>query len=192
MPTNRASRAGPLTRMSRMSEVSAPSGHDAVSAALQRLTTEPTNAQIVSPSPTEHPAADPADRTTSVAGWWSCATLCEPSFWQSLARSYSTGLGTEHLPAGGACALQHYAGRFVLPASGAWGQTGSLLSMDHPAWRARFDDDGRTTGMTPPTGQTATPAGVTDAAHALLHNHMRPIVDAVRSASRITDRVAYG
>src|SRR5699024_7172988 len=138
MSTNRASRAGPLTRMSRMSEFSTPSGHDAVSAALQRLTTEPTNAQIVSPSPTQHPAAHPAARTTSVAGWWSCATLCEPSCWQSLARSYSTGLGTEHLPVGGACALQHYAGRFVLPALGVWVQTGSLLSMDHPAWRVRF------------------------------------------------------
>src|SRR5699024_2621679 len=80
----------------------------------------------------------------------------------------------------------------VLPALGVWVQTGSLLGMDHAQWRVRLDNDGRTTGVTPPAEQSATPAGVTEVASALLHNHMRPIVDAVRSASRITDRVAYG
>lgn len=178
--------------MSRMPGLSTPHREHAVSAALQRLTTEPTNAQIIVRPTGEHPATDAADPRSTVAGWWRCDTLRQPSFWQRLAPAYSAGLGTKHHPVGGACALQHYAGRFVLAALGVWVQTGSLLSVEHGQWHVRLDDNGRTTGVAPAAEHTAAPTGVTDAAHALLQEHMRPIVDAVTSASRITDRVAYG
>lgn len=172
--------------------LSAPYKDHAVSAALYRLTSEPTNAQIVMPPSSEHRTVDIADPESTLAGWWRCDTLRQPSFWQPLAHAYSAGLGTRHLPVGGACALQHYAGRFILAVLGVWVQTGSLLSVDHAEWQVRLDDNGRTTGVIPPMEHTATPVGVTAAAHALLQQHMRPIVDAVRSASRITERVAYG
>jgi len=127
-----------------------------------------------------------------VEGWRSTAALRDTSFWQQLARVYSASLGAKHLPVGGACALQHYAGRFVLPTLGVWVQTGKLLSTDHKQWQVRFDENGRTTGVIPPVEHTATPATMAEVAQTLLQDHMRPVVDAARSASRITDRVAYG
>lgn len=175
-----------------MTEAPLPNADHPVATALHRLSTHPTNAQIL-PEPQSETYPPDGDRPGStVAGLWRCDSLCETPFWERLADAYSAGLATPHRPVGGACALQHYAGRFALAALGTWIQTGTLLSMAHSDWHVRLNEKGQTTGVAPPLAGSSPSATVDNVADTLLREHMRPIVDAVRAASRITDRVAYG
>ncbi len=157
--------------------------------ALSRLATPPTNAPIAPPSRPETSIPD----SSAPPGWLRADLLRDPGVWHRLARAYSEGLRTPHLPVGGACGLQHYAGRFALAVLGVWVQTGRVLSVQHSRWWLQLDDRGHTTSVSAPdTSDTATDDSVAAVAHAVLVEHMRPVVDAVRAATRITDKVAFG
>lgn len=132
------------------------------------------------------------DPPTGLVGWHPVSRLTETPFVAGLVAAYSAGLSTRHLAVGGACGLQHYAGRFVLAAIGAWVQTGTVPDMGHCAWGVKLDESGHTGSVAPPvTG--ATRAGTAqEAASAIVTAHLGPIVAAVREASRITERVAHG
>lgn len=135
----------------------------------------------------------PAPHGRDVSGWLRADALCDPMVWRRLARAYSDGLDTPHLPVGGACGLQHYAGRFALASLGVWVQTGRVLPMDRERWWLRLNEHGHTTAVVVP--EPADGIGlrsVADLAEAMLTVHLRPVVDAVRAATRITDRVAFG
>lgn len=168
-----------------------PSGSAAVRAALDRLAEPPASAPIDltldagNGRRVQAHAGDPA-------GDWTASALQEAGFWHRLASAYGADLGTPHLPVGGACGLQHYAGRVVLAVLGVWLQTGRLLPLSHRAWRLRLTARGHTVAVRPPTVSAGDRARLEEVAEALLNGHMRSIVDAVREATRITDRVAYG
>ena len=152
--------------------------------ACDRLRAAPTRAPL-----TLTPDADPP---AGLVGWHPVTRLTEAPFVHGLAAAYSAGLGTRHLAVGGACGLQHYAGRYALAALDIWVQTGCLPDPDHGAWRVKLDDRGHALSIAPPvTGAIPTP-GVGDAAAAILTDHLGPVVAAVRSATRITERLAHG
>src|SRR5699024_1801963 len=150
-----------------------PSGSAAAKTALDRLTAPPTNAPIeltpdVPDGDTEcdTKVAHPTDGS-SIAGDWPASVLWEIGFWRRLTNAYSTGLSTPYLPVGGACGLQHYAGRFVLAVLGVWVQTGRLLSMAHSDWRVRLNAEGHTIAVRPSVADVRSHAGVTDVAEAI-------------------------
>lgn len=155
--------------------------------ALTVLRQPPTSAQVV---------LDPVIPTNGegapLAGWHGVHRLTQTPFVTRLATAYSAGLDTPHLAVGGACGLQHYAGRFVLATIGAWVQTGHLLDLAHDLWQVRLDADGHTTGVAPPVVGSRPVADPEDAAHAVVGEHLGPIVAATRAAARITERVAHG
>ena len=129
---------------------------------------------------------------TGLAGWHPVARLTDPTFVAGVAAAYSTGLGTRHLAVGGACGLQHYTGRFVLAALGAWVQTGCLPDLDHDAWRVRLDGEAHALSVAPPVTEAVPVPTVGGAAAAIISDHLGPIVAATRTATRITERVAHG
>ena len=105
-----------------------------VTEALELLRGAPTRAPLtLTPDPVV---------TSGLAGWHHVTRLTETPFVATAAAAYSAGVGTRHLAVGGACGLQHYAGRFVLAALGVWVQTGCLPDLDHGAWRVRIDETG--------------------------------------------------
>lgn len=155
-----------------------------VTAALELLRGAPTRAPLtLTPDP-------PA--TSGIEGWHEVTRLTETSFVATLAAAYSAGLGTRHLAVGGACGLQHYAGRFVLAALGVWVQTGRLPDLDHAAWRVRLDERGGTLSVAPPVSGASEPVGPDTAAAKVLGDHLGPIIAAIRTATPITERVAHG
>ena len=165
-----------------------------VRAALARLQSPPTS----SPLRLLH-EPPPADQSGALTGWWPVPRLTEAPFWQRLAAAYSAGLETRHLPVGGACGLQHYTGRLVLAVLGAWVQTGHLPPLAHERWWVRLDENGHTLDvglLAPAEVWTSTapgePLDVEESAKELLTGHLGPIVEATRSATRITARLAYG
>lgn len=155
--------------------------------AFETLRAAPTNAPLtLGPRPTE-PASG-----AGLAGWRPVTCLTQAPFVARLARAYSASLGTDHVAVGGACSLQHYAGRHVLAALGAWVQTGALPDPDHTVWQVHLDADGRTLAVAPPV-RTARPCPrPEDAAALVVGEHLGPIIAAVRDATRITERVAHG
>ena len=155
-----------------------------VAEALDLLRGAPTRAPLTLTPDPEVPAG--------LAGWHPVSRLTDPPFVGDAAAAYSVGLGTRHLAVGGACGLQHYAGRFVLATLGVWLQTGYLPDLDHAAWRVRLDERAHSLSVAPPvTGAVPVP-DVGDAATAIIRDHLGPIVTATRSATRITERVAHG
>ncbi|NYF97968.1 hypothetical protein [Janibacter cremeus] len=132
------------------------------------------------------------DPPTGLVGWHPVTRLTETPFVSDLVAAYSAGLSTRHLAVGGACGLQHYAGRFVLAAIGAWVQTSTLPDMDHCAWRVKLDESGHTLSVAPPVTGATHIGTAQDAASAIITAHLGPIVAAVREVSRITERVAHG
>ncbi|GAA5039458.1 hypothetical protein [Actinopolymorpha pittospori] len=182
-----------------------------VRAALARLQSPPTSAPLrLLHEPPPREVSD--DESGVLAGWWPVPRLTEAPFWERLAAAYSAGLETPHLPVGGACGLQHYAGRLVLAVLGqhyagrlvlavlgAWVQTGHLPPLAHERWWMRLDENGHTLDvglLAPVEVWTSTapgePMDVEGSANALLTGHFGPIVEAARSATRITARLAYG
>lgn len=158
----------------------------AVAGAFELLRTEPTRAALSTVGPTAAPDS------AGVAGRHAVTRLTEVDFVRDLARAYSEGLGTPHLAVGGACGLQHYAGRCVLAALGLWLQTGCLPDLDHARWQVELDEQGRTLSVAPPLTGAARVEGAHEAADAILEVHLAPVVRAVREAARITKRVALG
>ena len=130
--------------------------------------------------------------TSGLEGWHGVTRLTEIPFVATVAAAYSAGLGTRHLAVGGACGLQHYAGRFVLAALGVWVQTGCLPDLDHGAWQVKLDEQGHALSVAPPVTGAGDPVSPEDAATAILEGHLSPIVAATRTATRITQRVAHG
>lgn len=127
-----------------------------------------------------------------LAGWHRATRLTEAPFVRQVTTAYSAGLGSRHLAVGGACGLQHYAGRFVLAALGVWVQTGALPDLAHEAWLVRLDEEGHSLSVAPPvTGATAV-AEVEEVAAMVLTDHLGPIVAALRATTRITERLAHG
>ena len=145
-------------------------------------------------APTRAPLTLTPDRETppGLAGWHPVDRLTDAPFVGQVAEAYSAGLGTRHRAVGGACGLQHYAGRFVLAALGVWVQTGCLPDLDHGAWRVRLSEQGHTLSVAPPVSGASRPVGPEAAAEAVLDDHLGPIVAAARAATRITERVARG
>src|SRR5699024_844064 len=103
-----------------------------VAEACERLRAAPTRAPL-----TLTPDTDVA---SGLPGWHPVGRLTDPDFVGRAAHAYSTGLGTRHRAVGGACGLQHYAGRFCLAALGIWVQTGYVPDLDHDAWRVKLDE----------------------------------------------------
>lgn len=133
-----------------------------------------------------------ARASTELAGWHEATRLTQTPFVTRLARAYSADLDTDHLAVGGACGLQHYAGRFALAALGVWVQTGCLPDLDPGAWQLELDERGHTITIAPPI-QGSHPAGDAHAAaDAVLRLHLAPMIAATREATRITERVALG
>jgi len=163
-----------------------PDDDPAISAAIERLLSTPVRA-LITPSPTSVPTAS----TTGLAGWRRVDALTDRRFVTRLADAYSAGLDTPHRPVGGACSLQHYAGRFMLVVLGVWTQSGLLLNLTHRSWSVELNELGHTVAVDPPRS-AARRIGSPDEAAADVLAHLRPIVAAIRSATRITDRVAYG
>lgn len=145
-------------------------------------------------APTRAPLTLTPDREAPVglAGWHPVGRLTDPPFAATAASAYSAGLGTRHLAVGGACGLQHYAGRFVLAALGVWVQTGCLPDLDHGAWLVELDEQGHALSVAPPVTGAGRQVGAEDAAAAILDEHLGPIIAATRAATRITERVAHG
>ena len=145
-------------------------------------------------APTRAPLTLTPDRETppGLAGWHPVDRLTDAPFVGQVAGAYSAGLGTRHLAVGGACGLQHYAGRFVLAALGVWVQTGCLPDLDHGAWRVKLDAQGHTLSVAPPVAGAGRPVDAEDAAAAVVGDHLGPIIAATRAATRITERVAHG
>lgn len=155
-----------------------------VTEALELLRGAPTRAPLtLTPDPVV---------TSGFAGWHHVTRLTETPFVATAAAAYSAGVGTRHLAVGGACGLQHYAGRFVLAALGVWVQTGCLPDLDHGAWRVRIDETGGAPSVSPPVTGASAPVGAEEAAEAVLGDHLGPIVAATRAATPITERVAHG
>ncbi len=155
-----------------------------VTEALELLRGAPTRAPLtLTPDPVV---------TSGLAGWHPVTRLTEAPFAATAAAAYSAGLGTRHLAVGGACGLQHYAGRFVLAALGVWVQTGCLPNLEHGAWRVRLDEQGHSLSVAPPVAGAGRPVGAEDAAGAILGDHLGPIIEATRTATPITERVAHG
>lgn len=127
-----------------------------------------------------------------LAGWHRTSRLTDAPFVRQVATAYSAGLGTRHLAVGGACGLQHYAGRVVLAALGAWVQTGALPDLAHEAWLVRLDEDGHTLSVSPPVAGATAVDDVAAVAAAVLTDHLGPVVAAVRATTRITERLAHG
>lgn len=134
---------------------------------------------------------DPA-RPVGLVGWHPATRLTETPFAAKLAAAYSDGLGTRHLAVGGACGLQHYAGRFFLAAIGAWVQTGVVPDPDHAAWRFRLDERGQTLGVAPPVAGGRPVDTAQEVAALLIGKHFDPIITQIRAATRITERLAHG
>lgn len=155
-----------------------------VTEALELLRGAPTRAPLTL-------APDPVV-TSGLEGWHPVTRLTEAPFAATAAAAYSAGLGTRHRAVGGACGLQHYAGRFVLAALGVWVQTGCLPDLDHAAWRVKLDERASTLSVAPPVSGAGGPVAAEDAAAAILGDHLGPIVEATRTATRITERVAHG
>lgn len=164
------------------SAVPAPS--TVVAQACERLRAAPTRAPL-----TLTPDTDPPQ---GLAGWHPVTRLTESPFVRELASAYSTGLGTPHLAVGGACGLQHYAGRLALAALGVWVQTGWLPDLDHGAWRVKLDEQGHALSIAPPTSGATWTTDASEVAEALLTGHLGPVVAATRTATRITERLAHG
>lgn len=150
--------------------------------------------ELLRGAPTRAPLTLTPDPVTSsgLEGWHEVTRLTETPFARRAATAYSAGLDTRHLAVGGACGLQHYAGRFVLAALGVWMQTGCLPDLDHGAWRVRLDAQAHTLSVAPPVSGAGRPVAAEDAAEAILDDHLGPIVAATRAATRITERVAHG
>lgn len=161
-----------------------PASSAVVAQACERLRAAPTRAPLTLTPDTEAP--------TGLAGWHPVTRLAEPPFVRELASAYSAGLGTPHLAVGGACGLQHYAGRLALAVLGVWIQTGWLLDLDHDAWRAKLDEQGHALSIAPPVTGAAPTTEAGEVADALLTGHLGPVVAATRTATRITERVAHG
>lgn len=157
-----------------------------ISAAIERLLSAPTQALIKRPS-----TPVPIDPAIELAGWHRVDALTDRDFVTRLATAYSAGLDTPHRPVGGACGLQHYAGRFALAALGIWTQTGLLVDLAHRSWSVELDDLGHTIAVDPPRSSARRIASPDDVAAGVLA-HLQPIVAAIRSATRITEQVAYG
>lgn len=125
------------------------------------------------------------------ARWYSSHELIQVSTWEDLCRRYAAGIGTRHLAAGGACALQHWSGRFVRVLLDHWLRTGALLDTDHDRCWAWIDEDAATRTVT-----LGSRVAVADAAPSLvvaaLLDHVSAFVPAVREVSRITSKLAYG
>ncbi|WP_338749901.1 hypothetical protein [Janibacter alittae] len=155
-----------------------------VAEACELLRAAPTRAPL-----TLTPDLDPP---SGLVGWHPVTRLTEIPFVSDLVAAYSAGLATRHLAVGGACGLQHYAGRFVLAAIGAWVQTSAVPDMDHSAWRVKLDESGHTVSVAPPVTGATHVGTAQDAASEIITAHLGPIVAAVREVSRITERVAHG
>ncbi len=161
-----------------------PLSPSAVEKALELLRAAPTRAPL-----TLRP--DPVTGT-GLAGWHPVDRLTDPTFVAEAAAAYSAGLGTPHLAVGGACGLQHYAGRFVLAALGTWVQTAMVPDPRHHAWRVRLDEQAHTRSVAPPVERAVLAPTAEDAARLVLTEHLGPVVVATRAATRITERVAHG
>lgn len=155
-----------------------------VAGALETLRRAPTRAPVTL-TPGVPASAD-------LAGWHEASRLTRAPFVARMARAYSAGLDTRHLAVGGACGLQHYAGRFVLTALGVWIQTGHLPDPDPGAWQLELDEHARTIAVAPPLEGACPAADAQDVADTLLRTHLAPMIAATREATRITERVALG
>lgn len=154
--------------------------------AFETLSVAPTRAPLTLTPDTDVPDG------AGLSGWHPVTRLTRTPFVAELAAAYSADLATDHLAVGGACGLQHYAGRYVLAALGAWVQTGALPDPDHAAWRVLLDDAGHTLSVAPPVLGSRAAADPDGAASVMLGEHLGPIVAAARAATRITERVAHG
>lgn len=150
--------------------------------------------ELLRGAPTRAPLTLTPDPVTpsGLEGWHPVTRLTETPFARDAASAYSAGLGTRHRAVGGACGVQHYAGRFALAALGVWVQTGCLPDLAHDAWRVRLDENAHTLSVAPPVTGAGRPVGPEAAATAILVDHLGPVVAAARSATRITERVAHG
>lgn len=129
----------------------------------------------------------------AAAGWSRSDRLADAAEWPNVARRYARSMmGIDGVTPGGSCALQGYAGRIAGLTLGVWVQTGALVDLDPTRIWVRLDE-GRTLGVAAPTAVARrSSATVDEVAHELLQRHLAPVVDASRTVSRITARVAWG
>ncbi|MGE4425669.1 MAG: IucA/IucC family C-terminal-domain containing protein [Solirubrobacteraceae bacterium] len=129
----------------------------------------------------------------AAAGWTRSDHLADPAAWPDVALRYArSSMGIDGVVPGGSCALQSYAGRVAGMTIGTWVQTGALLDLDAARIWVRLEE-GRTVGIAAPTGTLRRrSATVEQVAEELLVRHLKPVVDASRTVSRITPRVAWG
>lgn len=124
-------------------------------------------------------------------GWIRSHELLDPEPWPPIARDYAAGIGSGRTAVGGSCALQGYAWRIAGLAIGTWALTGAVLDVTPQRVWVRMED-GRTVGVAAPDPR-ATPARAPEAlADALLTGHLAPVVAASRTASGLSQRVAWG
>lgn len=125
------------------------------------------------------------------APWLDFRELAEIQLWQDVADSYGRWVGASRRPVGGACALQHWSGDWLTTVLRVWLRTGHLLDLSPDRWWIQLTLDGAPAGITvfPSIGRPdASPEAVAEAVVAAC----TPIVDAVRSATTITARLAWG
>lgn len=135
--------------------------------------------------------AAPAPATPSEGEWLPLAAAAHPDRVGPMVSAYTRWLGLTQQAAGGACALQHYAGRVAVYAVGTWALTGGVVSLHDPDLLAEVDEHGRTLRLAIPRR----PAWVTGDATATveaLQAHVEPLLDLIRDVSHITSRLAWG
>jgi hypothetical protein len=135
-----------------------------------------------------------SDAAPGADGWIRASALEDPSAWPAIARAYAAGVGSERLALGGSCALQGHAWYLAGLALGVWGLTGIVPDLSPGRIRVRLRD-GRTLGVAAPAARARAGAPRDDPAalaDELVSGHVAPIAVAVRAATRISARVAWG
>ncbi|WP_229054507.1 hypothetical protein [Aeromicrobium sp. Leaf350] len=124
-------------------------------------------------------------------GWRLASDLAAPEAWPAVARAYADDLGSRSVVVGGSCALQGYAWRVATLSVGRWVAAGHGVPLAEVPLRVRLRS-GRTVGLAVGAfGADAGPSTPEDLAADLVR-HLSPLVEASRTVSRLTPRVAWG